>query len=223
MIALHPRFIDRQPYEPLWRAMQRYAARRDEHAADHLLLLEHDPIFTLGQAGKTEHVLFPGDIPVLPVDRGGQVTYHGPGQLVAYPLIDLRRLGIGVRELVTRLEQVGIDLLGGYGIHGERRAGAPGIYVGAAKVMAIGIRVRRGTTFHGIALNVDMDLEPFSRINPCGYRGLEVIDLRRLGIKLELSTVATGYAQHFARVFAYEISPVVYDSTLPQDLEQDAA
>ena len=221
--VLHPRYLGRQPYEPLWREMQRYASMRDERANDLLLLLEHDPIFTLGQAGKTEHVLFPGDIPVLAVDRGGQVTYHGPGQLVAYPLIDLRRLGIGVRELVTRLEQVGIDLLAERDIAAVRREGAPGIYVGAAKIMAIGIRVRRGTTFHGIAFNVDMDLEPFARINPCGYRGLEVIDLKCLGIAASLVDFAEDYARHFARVFGYEPAPVVYDSALPIELQSQTA
>lgn len=223
MNHLTPRYLGRQPYEPLWRAMQRYASTRDEHAADYLLLLEHDPIFTLGQAAKTEHVLFPGEIPVLPVDRGGQVTYHGPGQLVGYPLIDLRRLGIGVRELVTRLEQVGIDLLAERDIVALRREGAPGIYVGVAKIMAIGIRVRRGTTFHGIAFNVDMDLEPFGRINPCGYRGLEVIDLKRLGIAASLVDFAADYARHFARVFGYEPAPVVYDSVLPGELQPQTA
>jgi lipoyl(octanoyl) transferase len=212
-------YLGRQPYEPLWRSMQRYAGVRDASARDYLLMLEHDPIFTLGQAGKAEHVLMPGDIPVLPVDRGGQVTYHGPGQLVAYPLIDLKRKSIGVRELVHRLEQVGIDLAAEFGISAVRRDGAPGIYVGPAKIMAIGIRVRRGTTFHGIAFNVDMDLEPFTRINPCGFRGLQVVDLKRLGVDIALGDFAAAYARQFAQVFDYEASAVVYDPNLPPDLD----
>lgn len=168
------RQLGRQPYEPVWRAMQRFTDQRTDDTPDELWLVEHEPVFTLGQAGKPEHVLLPGDIPVLNVDRGGQVTYHGPGQLVAYPLIDLRRLGLGVRELVCRIEQAVIDVLAGYGIDGRRKDGAPGIYVDGAKVMALGLRVRRGCSFHGLAFNIAMDLEPFQRINPCGYQGLEV-------------------------------------------------
>ena len=144
-------------------------------------LVEHDPVFTLGQAGKPEHVLAPGDIPVLQVDRGGQVTYHGPGQIVAYPLLDLRRLKTGVRDYVCRIEQAVIDTLGEWNIRGERREGAPGVYVNGAKVAALGIRVRRGCTFHGLAFNIAMDLEPFRRINPCGYAGLEVVSMLDLG------------------------------------------
>jgi lipoyl(octanoyl) transferase len=135
-------------------------------------------VFTLGQAGKPEHVLAPGDIPVIPVDRGGQVTYHGPGQLVLYPLLDLRRLGLGVRELVTLIEQAIIDALDGWGIVSDRRDGAPGVYVGDAKIAALGLRVRQGRSFHGLAFNIDMDLEPYARINPCGYEGLAVTQLR---------------------------------------------
>ncbi|HEX5754836.1 MAG TPA: lipoyl(octanoyl) transferase LipB [Arenimonas sp.] len=175
------RQLGRQPYEPVWQAMQRYTDSRGEDGADELWLVEHEPVFTLGQAGKPEHVLMPGDIPVLNVDRGGQVTYHGPGQLVAYPLIDLRRLGLGVRELVCRIEGAVIDVLAGYGIEGRRKEGAPGIYVDGAKVMALGLRVRRGCSFHGLAFNIAMDLEPFRRINPCGYQGLEVTSVLDLG------------------------------------------
>lgn len=161
--------------------MQRFTDGRDADTPDELWLVEHDPVFTLGQAGKPEHVLAPGDIPVIPVDRGGQVTYHGPGQLVAYPLVDLRRVGIGVRELVHRVEQAVIDVLADWNIEGQRRDGAPGIYVADAKVMALGLRIRRGCSFHGLAFNIAMDLEPFHRINPCGYAGLRVTSVLDLG------------------------------------------
>ena len=175
------RELGRQPYEPVWRAMQRFTDGRGPDTPDELWLVEHDPVFTLGQAGKPEHVLAPGDIPVVHVDRGGQVTYHGPGQIVAYPLVDLRRLGLGVRELVCRIEQAVIDVLAALGIAAVRRAGAPGLYVDGAKVMALGLRVRRGCSFHGLAFNVAMDLEPFQRINPCGFQGLEVTTVLNLG------------------------------------------
>ena len=165
------RDLGRQPYEPVWRAMQRLTDARDDDTPDELWLVEHDPVFTLGQAGKPEHVLAPGDIPVVQVDRGGQVTYHGPGQLVAYPLVDLRRLGVGVRELVCRIEGAVIDVLAIHGIAGARRDGAPGIYVGGAKVMALGLRVRRGCSFHGLAFNIAMDLSPSSGSTRAGSRG----------------------------------------------------
>lgn len=165
-------------YQPVWRAMQDFTDRRDGDTVDELWLVEHPPVFTQGQAGKAEHVLAPGDIPVIPVDRGGQVTYHGPGQLVLYPLLDLRRLGLGVRELVTLIEQAIIDALDGWGIVSDRRDGAPGVYVGDAKIAALGLRVRQGRSFHGLAFNIDMDLEPYARINPCGYEGLAVTQLR---------------------------------------------
>ena len=173
--------LGRRAYEPVWRAMQAFTDARDATTPDELWLVEHDPVFTLGQAGRPEHVLAPGDIPVLHVDRGGQVTYHGPGQLVAYPLLDLKRLKIGVREYVSRIEQAVIDTLGEWNIEGRRRDGAPGVYVNGAKVAALGIRVRRGCSFHGLAFNIAMDLEPFSRINPCGYAGLEVVSVADLG------------------------------------------
>jgi len=166
-----------QPYEPVWHAMQRFTDERTPDTVDELWLVEHPPVFTQGQAGKSEHVLAPGDIPVIKVDRGGQVTYHGPGQIVAYPLLDIRRLGIGVRELVNRLEEAIIQVLRQYNVRGERRPGAPGIYVNGAKIASLGLRVRRGRTFHGLAFNIDMDLEPFQRINPCGYEGLQVTQL----------------------------------------------
>jgi lipoyl(octanoyl) transferase len=183
------RDLGRQPYEPVWRAMQAFTDARTDDTPDELWLVEHDPVFTLGQAGKPEHVLAAGDIPVLNVDRGGQVTYHGPGQIVAYPLLDLRRLKTGVRDYVCRIEQAVIDTLGEWNIHGERREGAPGVYVNGAKVAALGIRVRRGCTFHGLAFNIAMDLEPFARINPCGYAGLEVVSMLDLGGPASLDAV----------------------------------
>ncbi len=168
------RDLGRQPYEPVWRAMQRFTDARDEDTVDELWLVEHEPVFTQGQAGKAEHILAPGDIPVVPIDRGGQVTYHGPGQRVAYPMLDLRRLGIGVRALVCGIEQAVIDALAAWSITAVRRDGAPGVYVAGAKIMALGLRVRRGCSFHGLAFNVDMDLAPYQRINPCGFQGLAV-------------------------------------------------
>ena len=174
------RDLGRRGYEPVWHAMQQFTDARGPDTPDELWLVEHEAVFTLGQAGKPEHVLAAGDIPVLRVERGGQVTYHGPGQLVAYPLIDLRRLGLGVRDLVCRIEQAGIDTLAHWHIAGARRDGAPGIYVDGAKVMALGLRVRRGCTFHGLAFNVAMDLSPWARINPCGYQGLQVTQLADL-------------------------------------------
>lgn len=165
------RDLGQVPYEPTWAAMRAFTDARDAHTPDELWLLEHPPVYTQGQAGKPEHILNPGTIPVVQSDRGGQVTYHGPGQLIAYPLLDLERLGIGIRRLVTTLEEVVIVQIAGYGLRGERRDGAPGVFVDGAKVASIGMKVRRGCTFHGLALNVDLDLSPFDRINPCGYAG----------------------------------------------------
>jgi lipoyl(octanoyl) transferase len=165
-------------YEPVWHAMQDFTDLRDESTVDELWLVQHSPVFTQGQAGKAEHVLAPGDIPVVQVDRGGQVTYHGPGQIVAYPLVDIRRSGVGVRDFVNRIEESIIQVLHHYGVNGERRKGAPGVYVKGEKIASVGLRVRLGRTFHGLAFNIDMDLEPFQRINPCGYEGLVVTHLR---------------------------------------------
>ncbi|MEL4893343.1 lipoyl(octanoyl) transferase LipB [Xanthomonas protegens] len=202
------RQLGRQPYEPVWRAMQRFTDARDETTPDELWVVEHDPVFTLGQAGKPEHVLAPGDIPVLQVDRGGQVTYHGPGQLVVYPLLDLRRLHIGVRDYVCRIEQAIIDTLDEWNILGERREGAPGVYVGGAKVAALGIRVRRGCTFHGLSFNVAMDLEPFHRINPCGYQGLQVTAVLDLGGPSGMQAVTPVLLAQLARQFGLTLQPL---------------
>ena len=193
--------LGRQAYEPVWRAMQRFTDKRDQDTVDELWLVEHEPVFTLGQAGTPEHVLAPGEIPVLHVDRGGQVTYHGPGQIVLYPLLDLRRIGIGVREYVCRIEQAIIDTLDEWNIGGQRREGAPGVYVAGAKVAALGIRVRRGCTFHGLAFNIGMDLEPFHRINPCGYQGLQVTSMRDLGGPSSMDAVKPVLLDHIARQF----------------------
>ncbi|ATE74770.1 octanoyltransferase [Lysobacter capsici] len=199
------RDLGRQPYEPVWRAMQAFTDARDADTPDELWLVEHDPVFTLGQAGKDEHVLMPGDIPVIHVDRGGQVTYHGPGQIVLYPLLDLRRLKVGVREYVDRIEQAVIDTLAEWNIEGARRDGAPGVYVAGAKVMALGIRVRRGCTFHGLAFNIAMDLSPYQRINPCGYQGLQVTSVLDLGGPSGMEQVKPALVAQLARQFGLTV------------------
>ena len=175
------RWLGRVPYEPTWRAMQQFTEQRDADTPDELWLLEHEPVFTLGMNADPSHVLAPGDIPVVRIDRGGQVTYHGPGQLVVYPLIDVRRARLGVRDLVTALERAVIELAARYGIAAACRAAAPGVYVDDRKLASVGLRIRRGGSYHGLALNVNMDLEPFARINPCGYAGLAMTQLATLG------------------------------------------
>lgn len=178
-IKLHS--LGRQPYLPVWEAMRALTDTRDANTPDQFWLVEHDPVFTQGQAGKPEHLLLPGDIPVVHTDRGGQVTYHGPGQVVLYPLLDVRRGKIGVRDLVTALENAVIDVLSSYGVSARARPDAPGVYVmtaaGEAKIASLGLRIRRGASFHGVALNVDGDLAPFLRINPCGYAGMPMVRL----------------------------------------------
>jgi lipoyl(octanoyl) transferase len=176
------RHLGQVEYEPAWRAMQAYTAQRTAETPDEIWLLQHPPVYTQGQAGKAEHLIACTDIPVVPIDRGGQITYHGPGQIVAYVLVDLRRRGYGIRELVTRLEQAVIDVLAAVGVSAERQAGAPGVYVDGAKIAALGLRVKQGCTYHGLALNVDMDLRPFAAINPCGYAGMRVTQCRDLGV-----------------------------------------
>jgi len=174
--------MGRVDYEPTWHAMQAFTAARGPDTPDEIWLLEHPPVFTLGLAGKREHILQTTDIPIIPIDRGGQVTYHGPGQVVAYLLLDLKRRGYGVRELVARMEQAVIDLLAGYAVTAERRERAPGVYVAGKKIAALGLRIKHGMSYHGLALNVDMDLTPFTHINPCGYAGLEATQLKDLGV-----------------------------------------
>ena len=184
-------------------AMRRFTDARSADTPDEYWLVEHPRIFTLGQAGRTEHVLAPGDIPVVRSDRGGQVTYHGPGQLVVYLLLDLRRAGLNVRTLVCGIQSALVGLLGDYNVEGSLREGAPGVYVDETKVASLGLRVRKGRSFHGLALNVSMDLEPFGRINPCGYAGLEVTDLRTLGVDAGLDEVARRLVTHLDRAFGF--------------------
>jgi len=189
-------------YEPVWREMRAFTDQRGENSPDELWLVQHPPVFTQGQAGKAEHVLAPGDIPVIQVDRGGQVTYHGPGQIVAYPLVDIRRRKIGVREFVNRIEESIIRVLARYHVTGERVTGAPGIYVNGDKIASLGLRVRRGCTFHGLAFNIDMDLEPFQRINPCGYAGLQVTQLSALA-PVEFSEAENLLVKHLVQQLGY--------------------
>ena len=187
------------PYLPTWQAMQDFTAQRTADTPDEIWLTEHPPVFTQGLAGKPEHLLRETGIPLVKIDRGGQITYHGPGQLVVYLLLDLRRRRYKVRELVTRIEQAVIDLLAGFGIHGERRAGAPGGYVAGAKVCALGLRVKNGCTYHGLALNVEMDLAPYAAINPCGYPGMAVTQLRDLCGEGNLAKVGEALLLHLLR------------------------
>ncbi len=188
-----------QPYEPTWRAMQRFTDERTGATPDEIWLLEHPPVFTLGMNADPAHVLGAGEIPVVRIDRGGQVTYHGPGQLVVYPLVDLRRAALGVRDLVSALERAVIDYAAELGIDAESRRSAPGVYVAGRKLASVGIRVRRGASYHGIALNVCNDLEPFRQINPCGYAGLEMTRLADLTAVDAVSTAAEGLLRHLVR------------------------
>ena len=181
-----------QPYEPIWQAMQSLTDTRGEQTQDEIWLVEHQPVFTQGQAGKAEHILMPGDIPVVQVDRGGQVTYHGPGQLTVYLMLDIKRMKIGVRQLVTAIEEAVVASLGLYRVEAYPRKDAPGVYVDKKKVCSLGLRIRKGCSFHGLALNVNMDLEPFSRINPCGYAELEMVDTARLGGPKTLSEASNS-------------------------------
>jgi len=192
----------RLEYVTAWRAMQDFTRARTPETPDEIWLVEHPPVFTLGLAGRAEHVLTPGDIPVVKSDRGGQVTYHGPGQAVAYVMLDLRRLGIGARELVRRLEASAIDVLAGYGLEGHRRDGMPGVYVDDAKICAIGLRISRGCSYHGLAMNVDVDLAPFSRIDPCGYPGLAATRLADLGVGDKIDAVQHRLGESLARTLA---------------------
>ena len=199
--------LGRVEYLPTYQAMAAFTESRTAACPDELWLCEHPPVFTLGLAGLPSHVLAAGDIPLVQSNRGGQVTYHGPGQIVGYPLIDLRRVGVGVRELVHRIEQSLIDTLAHWDVVAVRREGAPGVYVAEAKVAALGLRVRRGCSFHGLAFNVAMDLEPFHRINPCGYKGLAVTQLLDLGGPSQLATVEDVLVEEFCRQFGFVAEP----------------
>ncbi|UDL04294.1 lipoyl(octanoyl) transferase LipB [Marinobacter sp. CA1] len=199
MTALVVRNLGLQPYAETLQAMQQFTAQRDADTLDELWCLEHPPVFTQGQAGKAEHLLAPGDIPVIQVDRGGQVTYHGPGQLVVYLMIDLKRRKLGIRDLVDHIEQAIVAVLAPLGIESAPRADAPGVYVGEAKIASLGLRVRRGCSFHGLALNIDMDMAPFRRINPCGYAGLAMCQVRDFAAGQTVAALATSLSAELAR------------------------
>ncbi|VAW50790.1 Octanoate-[acyl-carrier-protein]-protein-N-octanoyltransferase [hydrothermal vent metagenome] len=191
-------------YQKAWQKMQNFTNTRQTQTVDEFWFLQHPPVYTLGKNGKPEHVLNPADTPVINSDRGGQVTYHGPGQIVVYTMLDLNRLNIGVRQLVTILEQTIIDLLATYGVDSNARRDAPGVYINNAKIAALGLRVRKGCSFHGLALNVDMDLEPFSRINPCGYKNLEITQLKNLVEDIEINDVVGDLQKHLLKNLSYE-------------------
>jgi len=199
--GIEVRSLGRQEFEPTWRAMQRFTEERGAGTRDEIWFTEHPPVFTLGLNASREHLLAPGNIPVVQIDRGGQVTYHGPGQLMVYPLIDMKRAGLHIRGLVTALEGSVVDLAREFGLEAMGRREAPGVYVDGRKLASIGLRVRRGASYHGMALNVDVDLEPFSRINPCGFQGLEMTDLARLGVRHDLRSVAARLQEHLLRHF----------------------
>jgi lipoyl(octanoyl) transferase len=198
--ALIIRHLGQVDYETAWHDMQRFTQNRDSNTPDELWFLEHPPVFTLGRNGKQEHLHSSGDIPVLNVDRGGQVTYHGPGQLVVYTLLNINRRQLGVQSLVRKLEQAVIDLCADYAIEAQRRDKAPGVYVDDRKLAALGLRIRKGCAFHGLSLNIDMDLAPFSMIDPCGYRDLEVTQLRDLGIEASTETLTEQFQNHLERL-----------------------
>ena len=197
------RQLGRQDYEPVWQAMHQFTNERTSDTTDEIWLVEHNPVFTQGQAGKAEHLLNTGDIPVVQSDRGGQVTYHGPGQIVAYFLLDLRRNKLGVRELVTHIENIVVNTLGDFNIEAYARPDAPGVYVEQQKICSLGLRIRRGCSFHGLALNVNMDLSPFLRINPCGYAGMEMAQVSTLGGPQEVSLVEQHLIQHIVSALGY--------------------
>jgi lipoyl(octanoyl) transferase len=196
--ALEVHWLGRVPYEPTWRAMQRYTEERVADSPDQIWLLEHHPVFTLGMNADAAHLLAPGDIAVVQIDRGGQVTYHGPGQLVVYPLIDVRRARLGVRDLVSALEGCVIEYAARFAIKAQCRARSPGVYVADRKLASVGLRIRRNGSYHGLALNVCMDLEPFARINPCGYAGLEMTQLSQLGGPGDVAAIAPQFAELLA-------------------------
>jgi lipoyl(octanoyl) transferase len=194
-------------YQPTWRAMQRFTEERTAATPDEIWFLEHPPVFTLGVNASRAHLLAPGDIPVVHVDRGGQVTYHGPGQLVVYPLVDLRRAGLAIRDFVTALERGVIELAAQFGIGAEGRRSAPGVYVEGRKLASVGVRVRRGGSYHGLAVNVALDLEPFRRINPCGYQGLQMTQLAALGGPRTVSACARALEPYLLRALGYRVTP----------------
>ncbi|HCE1480609.1 TPA: lipoyl(octanoyl) transferase LipB [Vibrio parahaemolyticus] len=196
--------LGRQDYEPVWKAMHEFTDQRTEETPDEVWLVEHNPVFTQGQAGKAEHLINTGDIPVVQSDRGGQVTYHGPGQLVAYFLINLRRKKLGVRDLVTTIENLVINTLKAYNIDSAARLDAPGVYVDGKKICSLGLRIRKGCSFHGLALNVNMDLTPFLRINPCGYAGMEMVQVSQFNGPSDVETVEKQLIEELVTLLDYE-------------------
>jgi len=212
------RWLGRVPYEPTWRAMQRFVDERGPGTPDEIWFLEHPPVFTLGMNSKPEHLLGTGDIPVVQIDRGGQVTYHGPGQLVVYPLLDLDRAGLGVRALVEGIERAIVATVAQWGITACGRRDAPGVYVGPRKLASVGLRIRRGCSYHGLALNVAMDLEPFRRINPCGYAGLEMTQVSELGGPGDLGVVADALAPRLLAELGLDAGAQSATSTWRQDV-----
>ena len=215
------RWLGRVAYEPTWRAMQRLVDERGPDTPDEIWFLEHPPVFTLGMNARPEHVLAPGDIPVVPIDRGGQVTYHGPGQLVVYPLLDLGRARLGVRPLVEGIERAIVATVAQWGIEAAGRRDAPGVYVGMRKLASIGLRIRRGCSYHGLALNVAMDLEPFRRINPCGYAGLEMTQVSELGGPADLGVVADALAPQLLAALGLGSPSQSATSTWRQDVSSE--
>ena len=204
---MHIENLGLRPYQEIWDAMRAYTAARDATSEDQIWLVQHPPVYTQGQAGKPEHLLAPGDIPVIQIDRGGQITYHGPGQIVMYLLLDIRRAGIGIRALVSLIEESVIGFLQEQGIRAQSRADAPGVYVDGKKIASLGLRVRGGCTYHGVALNVDMNLEPFSRINPCGLVGMQMTQLRDLGVALDADAAGAALAARFQRIWLAKTAP----------------
>ncbi|PWV58380.1 lipoyl(octanoyl) transferase LipB [Plasticicumulans acidivorans] len=209
-----------QPYARVFAAMKRFTAERDEHTADEVWVVQHPPVFTQGLNGKPEHLLATGDIPVVNVDRGGQVTYHGPGQAVLYPLLDITRAGIGVRELVSALENTVVQLLAERGVSAYAKPDAPGVYVDGRKIASLGLRVRKGRCYHGLAVNVDMDLAPFLRINPCGYPGLEMTQMRTLGLDFDMQKITSDLLHNMAQQLGYTATSVT--SSLPAALIEES-
>jgi lipoyl(octanoyl) transferase len=207
-------WLGRVEYEPTWRAMQRRTEQADTTTRDEIWFLEHPPVFTMGMNARAEHLLAVGDIPVVDIDRGGQVTYHGPGQLVVYPLLDLSRRSLGVRALVEAIERAVIDTLAHWDIRARGKREAPGVYVGERKIASIGLRIRRGRSYHGLALNVGMDLEPFARINPCGHAGLQMTQVSTLGGPTDVPTVAEALAPHLLRALGFDdVAPLDQSAT----------
>jgi lipoyl(octanoyl) transferase len=198
-VNLQVKQLGRVEYEPTWRAMLDFTIARTADTPDEIWIVEHPPVFTLGQAGKPEHLLVDVGIPVVKIDRGGQITYHGPGQVVIYLLLDLNRLKIKVRELVTAIEQAVIDFLAAHGVTADRLAGAPGVYVGDAKIAALGLKIKNGCSYHGLSLNVDMDISPFTAINPCGYAGLKVVQTKDFNIPLTAEQAGEQLTQYLLR------------------------